>query len=89
MPTLRLRPFRDGPSAAFRCLKAVACKANRVYHPLVPLVDQRIDGFIAKRIFLAKPENRCSLFLRAVRDGNAPRPPYRVLGRPLRRPHAT
>jgi hypothetical protein len=80
MPTLRLRPFRDGPSAAFRCLKAVACKANRVYHPLVFLVEDRIDGFIAKRIFLANPRTLL-IVSPGVRHGNVPCPP--VLGRPL------
>jgi hypothetical protein len=52
MPTLRLHPFQGRP---LRCLKAVACKANRVYYPLVFLVDEPIDGFIAKRTFLANP----------------------------------
>ena len=65
MPTLRLRPFRDGPSAG---LKAVACKASRVYHPLVLLVDDRIDGFIAKRIFLANPRTLL-IVSPGVRDG--------------------
>src|ERR1700680_2244762 len=52
-------PFWGRP---LRCLKAVACKANRVYHPLVFLVDEGIDGFIAKRIFLANPRTAAHCF---------------------------
>ena len=59
MPTLRLHPSRDGP---LRCLKAVACKANRVYYPLVFLVGEPIDGFIAKRTFLANPRTAAHCF---------------------------
>jgi hypothetical protein len=45
-----------------RRLKAVASEANRVYHPLVFLVDEPIDGFIAKRIFLANPRTAAHCF---------------------------
>jgi hypothetical protein len=43
-------------------LKAIACNANRVYHPLVFLVDEPIDGFIAKRVFLANPRTAVPCF---------------------------
>jgi hypothetical protein len=54
---------------ALRCLKAVAGKANWVYYPVVFLVDEPIDGFIAKRSFLANPRTAAHCFFAPVRDG--------------------
>jgi hypothetical protein len=58
MPALHPHPPWRQPLRCLKCLKAVACKANWVYHPVVFLVDEAIDGFIAKRSFFGKPENR-------------------------------